>query len=58
VGLRLEENKLYINDVVAGNHVLSNKVDKEELNGLATESYVVSKVAEAKLEGSDITIPV
>lgn len=58
VGLRLEENKLYVNDVVAGNHVLSNKVDKEELNGLATESYVISKVAEAKLEGSDITIPV
>ena len=58
VGLRLEQNKLYVNDVVAGNHVLSNKVDKEELNGLATESYVISKVAEAKLEGSDITIPV
>lgn len=37
---------------------LDNKADRSELKGLATESYVVTKIAEAKLEGSDITIPV
>ena len=37
---------------------LNNKANKSDLEGLATESYVITKVAEAKLEGSDITIPV
>ena len=37
---------------------LNNKANKSDLEGLATESYVIAKVAEAKLEGSDITIPV
>lgn len=59
IGLKLDkDNNLTVADVVAGEHVLSNKADKSDLEGLATESYVITKVAEAKLEGSDITIPV
>ena len=59
IGLQLEaDNTLYVKDVIAGDNILSNKVDKSELEGLATESYVVTKIAESKLEGSDITIPV
>ena len=59
IGLRIDkDNNLTVADVVAGEHVLSNKADKSDLEGLATESYVITKVAEAKLEGSDITIPV
>lgn len=45
------ENKASISD-------LDNKANKSDLKGLATESYVVTKIAEAKLEGSDIIIPV
>ena len=59
IGLQLEaDNTLYVKDVVAGDNILSNKADKTDLEGLATESYVVTKIAEAKLEGSDIIIPV
>ena len=59
IGLQLEaDNTLYVKDVIAGDNILSNKADKSDLEGLATESYVVTKIAEAKLEGSDITIPV
>ena len=59
IGLKLDkDNNLTVADVVAGEHILSNKADKSDLEGLATESYVITKVAEAKLEGSDITIPV
>ena len=59
IGLKLDkDNNLTVADVVAGEHVLSNKADKSDLEGLATESYVITKVAEAKLEGSDIVIPV
>ena len=71
IGLQLEaDNTLYVKDVVAGENILSNKadiayvddkvssIDIPSLDGYATESYVIAKVAEAKLEGSDITIPV
>ena len=59
IGLKLDkDNNLTVADVVAGEHVLSNKADKSDLEGLATEQYVITKVAEAKLEGSDIVIPV
>ena len=59
IGLQLEaDNTLYVKDVIAGDNILSNKADKSDLEGLATESYVITKVAEAKLEGSDIVIPV
>ena len=59
IGLKLDkDNNLTVADVVAGEHILSNKADKSDLEGLATESYVITKVAEAKLEGSDIVIPV
>ena len=59
IGLKLDkDNNLTVADVVAGEHILSNKADKSDLEGLATEQYVITKVAEAKLEGSDITIPV
>ena len=71
IGLQLEaDNTLYVKDVVAGENILSNKadisyvddkvssIDIPSLDGYATESYVITKVAEAKLEGSDITIPV
>ena len=59
IGLKLDkDNNLTVVDVIAGEHILSNKADKSDLEGLATESYVITKVAEAKLEGSDITIPV
>ena len=59
IGLQLEaDNTLYVKDVIAGDNILSNKADKSDLEGLATESYVVTKIAEAKLEGSDIVIPV
>ena len=59
IGIQLEaDNTLYVKDVIAGDNILSNKADKSDLEGLATESYVVTKIAEAKLEGSDITIPV
>lgn len=58
IGLRLNGDGLYVKDVIAGDNILSNKADKSDLEGLATESYVVTKIAEAKLEGSDISIPV
>ena len=59
IGLQLEaDNTLYVKDVIAGDNILSNKADKSDLEGLATESYVVTKIAEAKLEGSDVVIPV
>ena len=59
IGLKLDkDNNLTVADVIAGEHVLSNKADKSDLEGLATEQYVITKVAEAKLEGSDIVIPV
>lgn len=59
IGLKLDkDNNLTVVDVIAGEHILSNKADKSDLEGLATESYVITKVAEAKLEGSDIVIPV
>ena len=71
IGLQLEaDNTLYVKDVIAGENILSNKadisyvddkissIDIPSLDGYATESYVITKVAEAKLEGSDITIPV
>ena len=59
IGLQLEaDNTLYVKDVISGDNILSNKADKSDLEGLATESYVVTKITEAKLEGSDIVIPV
>jgi hypothetical protein len=55
IGLRLEEDALYVRDVIAGDHVLSSKADKIDLNGLATEEYVNTKVANAT---PSIEIPV
>ena len=55
IGLRLEEDALYVRDVIAGDHVLSSKADKIDLNGLATEEYVNTKVANAT---PNIEIPV
>ena len=54
----VDEEGIHSVNFIAGEHVLSNKADKSDLEGLATESYVITKVSEAKLEGSDITIPV
>lgn len=59
VGLQLEEDGLYVSDVIAGEHILSNKADKTEipsLEGYATEAYVNNKVEnieipECNLEG-------
>jgi hypothetical protein len=45
IGLRLEEDALYVRDVIAGDHVLSSKADKIDLNGLATEEYVNTKLS-------------
>ena len=43
IGLQLEENGLYVKDVIADGHTLSQKADKSDipsLDGYATESYV------------------
>lgn len=43
IGLQLEEDGLYVKDVIADGHTLSQKADKSDipsLDGYATESYV------------------
>ena len=43
IGLQLEEDGLYVKDVIADGHILSQKADKSDipsLDGYATESYV------------------
>lgn len=37
---------------------LNDKANKSDLTGLATEQYVIGAIADAKLEGSDIELPV
>lgn len=43
IGLRLNSDGLYVKDVIAGDNILSNKVDKSDLEGLATEQWVEDK---------------
>ena len=40
IGLQLEENGLYVKDVIADGHTLSQKVDKSELSNYATKDEV------------------
>ena len=42
VGLQLESDGLYVADVIAGEHILSNKVDKVEGMGLSTEDFTTA----------------
>ena len=70
IGLRLDvDSNLYVNDVVAGNDVLSNKADKDEipsLEGYATEEFVTDTInnldfktinGNSILGNGDISIP-
>ena len=44
IGLRIDkDNNLTVADVIAGEHILSNKADKSDLEGLATEKWVNDK---------------
>lgn len=43
IGLQLEaDNNLYVKDVIAGDNVLSNKVDKIQGKGLSTEDFTTT----------------
>lgn len=44
IGLKLDkDSNLTVADVVAGEHILSNKADKSDLKGLASEEFVTSQ---------------
>lgn len=56
IGLQLEiDNTLYVKDVIAGDNILSNKADKSELGGLATEKYVDDKFSSIEIPDVDFT---
>lgn len=70
IGLRLDvDSNLYVNDVVAGNDVLSNKANKDEipsLEGYATEEFITDTInnldfktinGNSILGNGDISIP-
>ena len=42
IGLRLNSDGLYVKDVIAGDNILSNKVDKENGKGLSTEDFTTA----------------
>ena len=43
IGLKLDkDNNLTVKDVIAGDHILSNKVDKESGKGLSTEDFTTT----------------
>ena len=59
IGLQLEEDGLYVKDVIADGHTLSQKADKSDipsLDGYATESYINTTLENyaAKDEVSDL----
>ena len=49
VGFKLNEQGLFVKDVVAGEHILSNKVDKVDGKQLSTEDFTTA--LKTKLEG-------
>lgn len=56
IGLQLEaDNTLYVKDVIAGDDILSNKVDKSDLEGFATEKYVDDKFDSIEIPDVDFT---
>lgn len=51
IGMKLLEDGIYVKDVIAGDHILSKKADKEDIADLASKEFVTTKI-------SDIEIPV
>lgn len=56
IGLQLEaDNTLYVKDVISGDNILSNKADKSDLEGFATEKYVDDKFDSIEIPDVDFT---
>ena len=55
IGFKLSNGNIYVKDVIADGHTLSEKVDKSEITGLATENYVNEKFNSIKIPEVDFT---